>query len=61
GLSYSEGGETENAITTRSRSNGGYITYRLDERWQLQLNVSKSRRENSYTRESGAITLQYRY
>lgn len=61
GLSYSEGGETENAITTRSRSNGGYITYRLDERWQLQLNVSKSRRENSYTRESGALTLQYRY
>lgn len=61
GLGYSKGGETENAFTTRSRGNSGYITYRIDENWQLQLNVSKSRRENSYTRESVAVTLHYRY
>ncbi|MDP1931021.1 MAG: YaiO family outer membrane beta-barrel protein [Gammaproteobacteria bacterium] len=61
GFTYSEGGETENAITTRTRSVSGYMAYSFDTRWQLQLNVSESRRERSYTRESIALTLQYRY
>ncbi|MES3006871.1 MAG: YaiO family outer membrane beta-barrel protein [Pseudomonadota bacterium] len=61
GLGYSEGGETENAITTDTRSSSGYVAYRVGASWQLQLNLSQSRRENSYTRESAALTLQYRY
>ncbi|MDO8273581.1 MAG: YaiO family outer membrane beta-barrel protein, partial [Gammaproteobacteria bacterium] len=61
GVAYSEGAETENGITSDTSSTSGYIAYRLGTSWQMQLNLSQSRRENSYTRDSTALTLQYRY
>ncbi len=61
GVGYSEGAETENGITSDTSSTSGYIAYRLGASWQLQLNLTQSRRENSYTRDSAALTLQYRY
>ncbi len=61
GLSYSDAAETENLLTTGTRSWRAYLLQDLTARWALQLNFSRMSRSNSYTRESLNLALQYRF
>lgn len=61
GYNYTYAPETENSITTRTRANHVYARYQLVDSLSLRLDISQIVRENSYTRDSVALTLQYQY
>lgn len=59
GINLSDAPETENLITTGSKSWGAYVLQTLNDSVSLRLNFNRIRRENSYTRESVSLGLQY--
>lgn len=61
GVSYYQGAETENAKTQKSRASAVYLNYRVSPAVDARWDVSRSKRESSYTRTNVSFTLQYRY
>lgn len=61
GYNYTDAPETENSITTETQSNHLYAVYDLADALSLRLDLSRIERQNSYTRETAAVTLQFRF
>ncbi|MEX2130764.1 MAG: YaiO family outer membrane beta-barrel protein [Pseudohongiellaceae bacterium] len=61
GFNYSDAPETENLITTGSRSGNIYLRHDFGNRFLMMLYLSRTERTNSYTREVMDLILQYRF
>jgi YaiO family outer membrane protein len=61
GISYADTPETENNITTDTRTFHGYLRYRLSDRIVARIDYAKNKRENSYTKDSLSLSMGYRF
>lgn len=61
GLNYTDAAETEINVTTQTQAQHVYMQYDWTDRLSVRLDLSHNRRENSYTRDSVAIGLRWRF
>jgi YaiO family outer membrane protein len=61
GVTYSDGAETENGITTDTRARSAYVLWQLAPAVALRLNFGRHDRRNSYSRENAGVSISYRY
>lgn len=61
GATFADGAETENRITTGTRSRYAYVLWQLTPAAALRFNIGRHDRRNSYSRESAGISVSYRY
>jgi YaiO family outer membrane protein len=61
GVGYADAPETENNVTTDTRSHFVYARYQLFDNLALRLDGSRNERERSYTRETVSLSLQFRF
>ena len=61
GYQYTDAPETENTITTLTRSHHVYGLFQLSDSIGLRVDYSESERQNSYTREGISVSLQLRF
>lgn len=61
GADFTAAPETENNITTDTRVLHAYARYRLTNRGYARLDITRNLRDASYTRDSLAVTLGYRF
>lgn len=61
GATFADGAETENRITTDTRSRNAYALWQLTPAIALRFNVGRYDRRNSYSRENAGLSISYRY
>lgn len=61
GATFADGAETENRITTGTRSRSAYALWQLTPAVALRFNIGRHDRRNSYSRENAGISVSYRY
>ncbi len=61
GAGVGDGAETENGITTDTRSRTAYLLWQLTPGIALRFNVGRHDRRNSYSRENIGLSVSYRY
>lgn len=61
GVSYSDAPETENLLTTDTKSYGLYWRHALADAWTLILSANRLERAASYDRDEFALVLQHRF
>lgn len=61
GASVGQGADTENKITTDTRSQSVYLRWQFSDRAALNMFAARSDRKRSYTRETLGISLMLRY
>ncbi|HDZ09226.1 hypothetical protein LCGC14_0010560 [marine sediment metagenome] len=61
GASIADGAETENRITTDTRSRNAYVLWQATPGVALRFNAGRYDRRNSYSRENYGLSVSYRY
>lgn len=61
GINYSDAPETENLLTTDTKSYGAYWRLQLADTWSLLLVANRLERSNSYDRDEVSVVLQHRF
>ena len=61
GITWTDAPETEDNVTTDSRTVHGYLAWQASRRTLLRLDLARNLRRDSYTRESVAAGVQYRF
>jgi YaiO family outer membrane protein len=61
GFNYIDAPETDNNITLDSRSGHFYMAYQWSDAIAVRVDLARNLRQDSYTRESTAVSLQYRF
>lgn len=61
GVNYGDGAETENKITTDTRSRSAYVQWQFAPALAVNVFAARSDRKDSYSRESVGLTLMLRY